>query len=68
MNFLETRPKPAGPRLDRPARVQFGQIHFGVFSETRFAPLSLSSDRGSQLTGISKNVMDTFSSFMVGPN
>ena len=31
-------------RLDRRARIQFGQVHFGVFSTSRFAPLALSSD------------------------
>ena len=33
-----------GPRLDRQARIQFGQVHFGVFSTSRVVPLALSSD------------------------
>ena len=33
-----------GPRLDRGARIQVGQVHFGVFSMSRFVPPALSSD------------------------
>ena len=31
-------------RLDRWARIQFGRVHFGVFSTSRFVSLALSSD------------------------
>ena len=32
------------PRLDRRVRIQFRQVHFGVFSTSRFVPPALSSD------------------------
>ena len=32
------------PRLDRRARIQFGQVHFGVFRISRFAPPAFCSD------------------------
>ena len=48
----------AGPRLHCLAKIQFGRVHFGVFSTSRFLPPALSSDWTSpalssviQLTG-----------------
>ena len=38
------RPSGGGPRLDRWARIQSGQVNFGVFSTSRFVPSALSSD------------------------
>ena len=32
-----------GPTLDRPARMQFGRVHFWAFSTSRFAPPALIS-------------------------
>ena len=37
-------PPGGGPRLDCQAGIQFGRVHFGVFSTSRFMPLALSSD------------------------
>ena len=33
-----------GPRLDHRARLQFGRVHFGVFTPSRFVPLAVSLD------------------------
>ena len=55
--FWSTRPY-AGPKLHCLAKIQFGQVYFGVFSTSRFLPPALSSDWTSpalssviQLTG-----------------
>ena len=37
-------PTGGGPRLDRRVRIQFRQVHFGVFLTSRFVPPALSSD------------------------
>ena len=42
--ILGPLPLGGGPRLDRRARVQFGRVHFGVFSTSRSVPPALSSD------------------------
>ena len=36
-----SRPAGGGPRLDCRARIQFGWVHFGVFSTSRFMLLSI---------------------------
>ena len=43
IRFYTTRPKPARQGLDwdRRARIQFGQVHFGVFSTSRSETLAL---------------------------
>ena len=38
-----SRPTGGGPRLDRSARIQFGRVHFGVFSTSCFVPPARSS-------------------------
>ena len=39
-----------GPRLDHRARLQFGRVHFGVFSMSRPDLTLFFTDAGSQLT------------------
>ena len=66
MVFYDTRSYAAlqAAYLDRFHRVgiQLGQVHFGVFSTSRFVPPALNSDwRGVKTdlgAGISKNVTD----------
>ena len=56
-NYALCRPLGGGPRLDRRARIQFGQIHFGVFLTSRLVQKRDVTNREIQLTSFDpKNV------------